>query len=423
MRELRYFTQEKKLQRPSSMSKRGFQSASSVTLRLFPGAKPDENSFEVVKVSGNPTSIDIDSLVDSHSHVKETAGDSNEYETFDGYFPDDGYDYSQHLKEINADRFVPVSRSLPVKQVELNPELADVMEALKSAEGSDLTEIDCSFVKKLGPLDERTRLAMLWGEDQVDEYLSMPTEKLMAINQRIQDLERSAEKRAKDREFEEFLSREFDDEKIGALSPGDVEIDSEVETDSETEEEDQVYIQGEEEADEDEEDPEKIRRDCVEETKRIVACNQSLQQSVLDQEDDMSDVMPVPVRGVPEWDCESVLSSRSNIYNHPGLICRPRRTDGKAKRLMSQPPVIEEESDLLDTPVMTVSTLRRNDESTEERRERKKAVKEFHKQQRMLRKSAKAEAIDQINKQKQLMAISKHSNYGDVPMGVPKFRV
>ena len=392
------------------MSKRGFKRTSSVTLRLFPGAKPEETSFDVVKVTGNPSNIDIESLVDNPDSVRITSAENSnkecgEYETFDGYFPEDGYDYTQHLREINQERFVPNGRKVTEEKVDLNRELAEVMEAMLTGDSEAFDEIDTSFVKKLGPLDERTRLAMLWGEDQADDYLSMPTEKLMAINERIKEMEQSAAKREGDEEFDEFFAREFEDSKIGGLSAEDVEVGE---------------IDDEEEAGDtrEDDDPERIRMECMEETRRLVASNLSLQQSVLDQQDDMTDVMLVPAKRAPEWDCESVLSSRSNLFNHPGLIARPRR-----ERKERVPAVIEEEASDVYTPVRTVSTLRKADETAEERKERKKAIKEFQKEQRLLKKSAKAEMAEQVNKQKHLLAVSKHSNYGDIPDGVPKFRV
>ena len=395
------------------MSKRGFKGANSVTLRLFPGAKAEEAVFDVVKVSGNPSSINIESLVDSDVKVDGGEKEFGNCETFDGYFPDDGYDYTQHLRDINQERFVPVLRKAPETKIDLNAELVEVMEALKTQDEGAYDEIDSSFVGKLGPVDERTRLAMLWGEDQVEEYLSMPTEKLMAINERLKDLERSAAKRSNDKEFDDFFLREFDDAQIGGLSAEDIEIDSEgdlsVSDDSEDETEETA----------DEEDPEKIRMECLEETKRFVEQHVLLQQSVMDQPDDMNDIIRVPVRNVPEWDCESVLSGRSNLYNHPGLIERPKR-EMRARRIPDQAVIAEEDES---EEVNVVSTLRKSDESPEERRIRKKAIKGFQREQRLVKKTLKAKEADFVNKQKQMIAVSKHSSYGDIPTGVAKFRV
>ena len=401
------------------MSKKGFNNTNSVTLRLFPGMKDESASFEVVKVSGNPTTIDIDALVDQPSESDDEHC-CDQLETFDGYFPEDGYDYTQHLRDINPERFVPVLRKPTEKAIDKrNKELSELMAALNAPDGADLDELDGSFVQKLGPLDEKTKIGMLWGEDQVEEYLSLPTEKLMALNERLMEREKRAESSMQqqgDKEFEAFFEREFNDQQIGGLTSEDVEFDNESNSDKDDDFVELVESDySDSDAGADAEDPEQIRLECLELTKRMVAENASLQCNVVDLADDMSDVILVPASNVPEWDCESVLSTRSNIFNHPGMIMRPKR-EPRVKVA-----VIPEESEPVDTPVREVSTFRKKGESADERRERKKAVKEFQRDQRELKKGEKEKMREQVNREKLQISINKRMNFGDIPSGVPKF--
>ena len=397
------------------MSKKGFKNANTVTLRLFPGMDESSTSFEVVKVSGDPTTIAIDALLDKpdQSNLEINTGDCQL--TFDGYFPDDGYDYTQHLREINQARFVPALKQPSSKiAASNNRDLAEVMAALNAPDDADFEELDANFAERLGPIDEKTKIAMLWGEDQVEEYMTMPTDKLMAIHNRLMEREKRAQtplEQDVDKEFDAFFAREFGDDQIGGLNPEDVDIE---------EEEFDSVDESESDMESDEDDPERIRQEASEFTKRMVAQNESLQISVVDGNDDLSDIVIVPVSNVPEWDCESVLSTRSNIYNHPGVIGRPRREKPVAHSIE----VLAEESsedDSIETPVREVSTFRKKDETTDERRERKKAIKAFQREQREAKKSEKRERKEAVNKAKIQVAISKHVNYGDVPTGVPKF--
>ena len=392
--------------------KKGFKNTNSVTLRLFPGAGNNESSFEVVKVSGNPTTIDIDALIDPESTQVSDAQATGELETFDGYFPEDGYDYAQHLRDIDPERFVPAYKQPTDKRVDASDrELAEVLAAL-AGDVTGACDIDSEVVSKLGPLDERTRLGLLWGEDQVEDYISMPTERLMAIQAKIKEREMKADQADADKEFEAFFAREFDDNRIGGLTPGDVEFD---------EQEDLSDLDGEDscsEAEREEEDPEEISRRCLVETKRLVAMNEYLQQSVMDRPDDLSDILIVPVSNVPDWDCQSVLSTRSNLFNHPGLILRPQR---EVRKPVAAAFIPEEEEVTVETPVKEICTFRKKGESPEERKERKKAVKEFQREQRDAKRSEKEERREQTNRQKNMIAVAKHNSYGDVPAGVPKF--
>jgi protein LTV1 len=399
--------------------RKGFKNTSSVTLRLFPGASSSESVFDIVKVSGNPQTIDLEMLLQQSGPVVDET--KKEVETFDGYFPDDGYDYTQHLRDINPERFIEAKAKAAKPSDEVDYELAEVLAAMDIPDDTQGVEIDTEFVCKLGPLDERTRLGLMWGEDQVDDYLSMPTEKLIAIQTKLRELEERRQQ-SKDDDFNEFFAREFNEAKIGGLSSDLVEIDNAYSDADDCDE--LIMTEGSDDENVEDEDPEAIHQECIETTKRLISMNDSLQVSVLDLPDDETEILIVPASNVPDWDCESVLSTRSNIFNHPGLIRRqyqgPRRNKVPVVASISE---ADEEEHEVDTPVKTVSTLRKKDETTDERRERKKAIKEFQREQRAHKKAEHNERRVQLNADKRTIAVLKHNNYGDIPSGVPKFNL
>ena len=82
-----------------------------------------------------------------------------------------------------------------------------------------------------------------------------------------------------------------------------------------------------------------------------------------------------------KWDCESVLTTYSNIYNHPKLIAtRPSTRIRLSKKtglpLVDNPrPIVDVVEEPEDRPNITFE--RKKDETSEERRARKHAVKDI----------------------------------------------
>ncbi|KAI6239799.1 Protein LTV1-like protein [Aphelenchoides fujianensis] len=103
----------------------------------------------------------------------------------------------------------------------------------------------------------------------------------------------------------------------------------------------------------------------------------------------------VPVRSKrARWDCESIVSTYSNLYNHPTVIREEpkRKTAGLTKKDLRQ---LNEESAEMEVDVVStrtgrsVCTVRSRGETTEERRERKAAVKAERRDRREERKANK----------------------------------
>jgi protein LTV1 len=108
-----------------------------------------------------------------------------------------------------------------------------------------------------------------------------------------------------------------------------------------------------------------------------------------------------------EWDCESIISTYSNIYNHPKMIPIEKKkitVSGKTglpvgvlqKKEKNFEPEIEEKEVIL-------NNKRNKGESAEERKQRKQAVKESRKNRRVEKKSNSKSFKNEQIKQEKLM--------------------
>nr|CAG4647178.1 EOG090X08PQ [Megafenestra aurita]SVE92481.1 EOG090X08PQ [Megafenestra aurita] len=149
-----------------------------------------------------------------------------------------------------------------------------------------------------------------------------------------------------------------------------------------------------------------------------------------DQEDD-SDTSD---EGEPErkWDCESILSTYSNIYNHPKLISEPRISGlltvcpktGIPLNVLGKPGLTKKFLDQLDQEtgakkdcvetqsiISTLSTIsiRPKDETPEQRKDRKLLVKEYRRERR-IEKKANALAFKEEKKLQEKQNINNRKN-------------
>jgi len=92
-----------------------------------------------------------------------------------------------------------------------------------------------------------------------------------------------------------------------------------------------------------------------------------------------------------KWDCESITTTYSNIYNHPTIIREaPKRKPKLRKILDNDDDQMDCDTESVKTTRSVVSTVRMRGETTEDRKERKKAVKEERRERRIEKKSLKA---------------------------------
>ncbi|XP_041640193.1 protein LTV1 homolog [Cheilinus undulatus] len=205
-----------------------------------------------------------------------------------------------------------------------------------------------------------------------------------------------------DDRFEKFYEQ-FDDDEIGALD--NAELEGFIEPDSARLEEiiKDYFIQKEKES---------LRPDDLG-PKELPVLKED------EEDDEEEEEMEMVVMGAPEekWDCETIISTYSNIYNRPKVIeepskPKPIRVSQKtgipldvlpAKGLTNKQ--VERMTRINDSDLPRVSTQPRDKtESKEERKARKQAVKEERKERRSEKKANKvAFKEEKARQEKQLL--------------------
>ncbi|CAF3609737.1 unnamed protein product [Rotaria sp. Silwood1] len=144
---------------------------------------------------------------------------------------------------------------------------------------------------------------------------------------------------------------------------------------------------------------EQIERTAIEKTKKIAKrlLNEPEKLTTITVDDDENED--------DKWDCETILTTYSNIYNHPKLITQNSinrirlskktglpLTDNnkiKTKEVIINEIHDDENNDKESTNQQTIIFERKKGETSEERRVRKQAVKEIRKDRRILKKATK----------------------------------
>ncbi|KAF6208339.1 hypothetical protein GE061_016793 [Apolygus lucorum] len=185
-----------------------------------------------------------------------------------------------------------------------------------------------------------------------------------------------------DDKFDKMFA-EYDDNEVGALDCE--EIEGELDTESEF-----------------------LKRMTEEFEKAQIVEKWDLKRTVVPNESDSSDDSDcslIELKPKEEWDCESILSTYSNIYNHPKLISNPASNRIKVnprtgvpvsdnKLTKSTLSKLEGADERRSGPgsiasIASALSVRPKGETPEERASRKKAYKEFKKERRVERKCNK----------------------------------
>ena len=422
---------------PDRLLKKGVRSLPEDKLAEFADSDSEEN----------------DDIIDAASETSEAHDDALEG---DCYFPPDGYDYEQHLAYINEDRIYKTQMVASVDRA-VNAEQAQILEALNDDDGAYEEADDDIFdeLTKSRPLQNDTTL--LWGDFKPsipevflpkDDAVEPRSRRVVTAAPKLFSLEYEIDDEwNEDDWFDESDHSTQDHHPISksipvktctaqhvtcAKTPQDefetilmdyVADDSEDLSENEISPEDAESIErkllelgAESNGSEDEEEA------FLENAKR---CRALLSAMPKDDEDLFETLI---VRSKKDkWDCESILSLRSNLTNHPGRV--PSTVGGfKRTRAVSGPKPghrcssleNEEQDDLSwlsgetlsknsiwmpltptipedeDDEVKRIDFARPADETPEEKKARKAAVKE---QQRLARADKKANAEDRHRRQ------------------------
>ncbi|XP_045044792.2 protein LTV1 homolog isoform X2 [Desmodus rotundus] len=210
-----------------------------------------------------------------------------------------------------------------------------------------------------------------------------------------------------DERFEKFYEQ-YDDDEIGALD--NAELEGSIQVDSSRLEEvlNDYYKEKAE--------------NCVKLSTLEPFEDQDLPVNELDGSEEEEIVTVVLEEGKEKWDCESICSTYSNIYNHPQLI----KYDPKPPKIQISSKTgiplnvlpkkgftakqVERMQMINDSDLPKVSTQPRSrNESKEDKRARKQAIKEERKERRVEKKANKsAFKLEKRRQEKELLNLKKN---------------
>jgi len=112
----------------------------------------------------------------------------------------------------------------------------------------------------------------------------------------------------------------------------------------------------------------------------------------------------------PEWDCESFISTYSNIYNHPKIIEEPRKIkpvklhpkSGIPLGVLKDNTKIAEDENMEEEEEVVLNNIRSKGETPEEKKARKAEVKKFRADRRKEKKDNKMFFKDEHRKQEMI---------------------
>ncbi|XP_063629480.1 protein LTV1 homolog [Cydia splendana] len=172
---------------------------------------------------------------------------------------------------------------------------------------------------------------------------------------------------------------------------------------------------------------------------REIARVQRLQEIEEESEEELE---TVEVPREERWDCETILSTYSNLYNHPKIIEEPKKpgkirinpvtgipkdvlgSDNKlTMRSLAKFNALQDTRDDDDDDAVTnaetvlstlsVLSLRPKDENPEEKKERKRLLKEYRKERRVEKKANKEAFKEEKKRQEKIMLNNKNNVQGN----------
>lgn len=314
----------------------------------------------------------------------------------DCYFPQDGYDYSKHLKKINEKAMLVASHeNEPAEKFVMTREERETIEAIEAVGMNDdagYEELDDDFFAELGA--EGCDDVDMWGEKGAElAQLNRMQEQRQAL---YADTEVSVPQA--DPRFERIMESYGDDD-IGDLEDEDVHGQLNLDDIEDILDD---YLDGK--VEEAEENLQQLFGKNEEVVDRLSPEENMAFLDLLDELPDLCDE-EISYGHRSMWDCETILSTKSNISNHPGKIVLEKRKAKIRKPKMDE--IVEEEEEIIALP--EVQLTRPDGETAEEKRIRKNAVKE---RQRLCRQMKKEKTL--LIRAEDLKLRSREVGRGDV---------
>jgi len=325
-------------------------------------------------------------------------------------FPDDGYDYSQHLKVIRPGGiFIPSAvfgskNERPVgllniqsSENELDPDLLEALEG-----GGDKEDLDDNFVELAGGeisenQSSNSRFADFQAEedteDNDDNEDDLEDERhINGSDSRTRKFKREERKpnRLVDERFE-HVALAYSDSEIGELNEDDESIRGKLTIDAFADVLDDFIASSQDTI-----QPSQFISPATQQMNATT--EQNLNEPDLQSSESEQDIVEEQVSDEEKWDCESIISTYTNTENHPVLIEEPksvkkifisRKTQMPILAQQEQPKQISKAQDSNQKHATKKLPLRHKDETTEEKRHRKALIKQERKANRGKKKELK----------------------------------
>ncbi|XP_069182558.1 protein LTV1 homolog [Procambarus clarkii] len=219
--------------------------------------------------------------------------------------------------------------------------------------------------------------------------------------------------------FEGKFLREYQDEQVGALDGEDI--------DGFVGEESPLFQQVLEQS------HKQLQEDSEDDRTRIIKWIKDMQERRSNVKEEKDEVEISDDEPRERWDCESILTTNSTLYNHPRTITDPPRRKkiavdprtgipiehglgGLTRRNLAHHDKVAGASDDAQPDTQTLITsmsaisIRPPGESSEERRFRKKALKELRRERRVEKKLNRAAFKDERRRQEKILINNKYNN-------------
>jgi len=378
---------------------------------------------EVFGIGGRPAGIEFSS---DEEEYEEDGDDLKELDD-DCYFPKDGYNYNKHLKTVStgkknlggviikapeklwtSDITVADEKTIMIQQPTTTEE-QELMAALDWHDADLYEELDDDILEEIVPSGVLAPAVVLWGESAAENqdlpdlamFKAMHAQRMAAADGSDDDepciddddcqYAPRAEGAVSAAEFDQLLEDEYGDDGDGALEEEEIQGPVDIENMG------AVLDEFLEESLADKmkwetllEPQEQKLCDCprvIEETKALIARHYEVE----DAADEDTSEGETNEDESKNWDCETVLSTLSNVSNRPGKINKIKSS--KVKPGKDLPAIVEtgsdSESDDDAVELPDVVTERPKNETPEEKKLRKAAVKEMRKICRKMKKESK----------------------------------
>ena len=352
----------------------------------------------LVPVSGDASQLGLE-----EEEVEKRKPDISTSLEEDCYFPPDGYNYDQHLRTVNTSKVFSANLAEEKKVEKFSAEIAQVQEAL---ENSDYESDDEEYFDQLETANTKVdKEKLLWGDVEPTSDFFLPRRAFSEISS---DLESYEGESVDEEEFEEML------ESYADFGPGE-DIS---ECDSENDERAQRLIAKSEKS--------VTLKDFDFESKAEQQQVKQISLTLLELGSDEPTGFFFERKKKNKWDCETVLSQRTNTSNHPGKIARPASV--KRPNTANQPKLIP-------APLITVAEELTMDESSSEEScsvvvEPRKGLEDMNEKERYLHVKETQRLRRQLKKEMKVQAIQKScqrklqtAGNGDVPSGAARIKL